>query len=374
MIGLDGSYILKFDIGDRKDFIQENELVQFSIIEEAGYALPTFQLSFNFDDDSLLELLNENNDIALTYGKTLEESVNSTLVPTKIVSNKQGPNKRFVSIIGMYSAQEYANTPNIGISDIKSGVERIIEIAEKTFPAVETNIDISEDQQRWIQYNISDRKHIAEVWLHSYLSESFLAIGVSSDGTFIIKDIVKDLQSDPSWNFMITGANKDTDIVYDTDYTVETNSGFINAWTGYGREKKVYTIEDDSEEDVMEVVIPLVTQTEILSRDQAITKKFDGFALQSDNVHANYWKAHQRNLQYLVAMGGAVLTISFHNVFQPIRILDQVYFSDETIGASGESNEYLTGVYYVSKVTRVINNRQFVTIVKICRESLNAQS
>ena len=87
MIGVEGQYLFRFDIADRTDFISESNQGMLTIIEEAGNYLPTFNLSFKCQDDSIIPLLNERNELNITFGRTLEDMYQSKLAVTKLVTN-----------------------------------------------------------------------------------------------------------------------------------------------------------------------------------------------------------------------------------------------------------------------------------------------
>jgi hypothetical protein len=371
MIGVDGQYILSFTVGKEKDFIAPDELLIFSLIEEAGNALPTFQLSFLTVKDSILYSLNEQNSLNVSYGKTTQNTVTSRLVVTKLESNRVGENRRQITVIGLYAALGYLGTSKQFISDKKSGVAVMKDIVSPYF-VPDFNIDSSTDTQNWIQYNISDRKFVNDLWLHADLGDSFPTIGISSDVRFILKDVLKDINKDYKWRFTTRNEDAKRDILYDTDPAFSLDTGLINNWVGYSREKLVYNMEEGSSAFVKEEVEPTLSLANKLVKTADVEKRFASVGVINENVHENYWKSYQKNLASLAQFSSMKLTLSFRDKFVPIRILDLcMYMEEEIEGNADQASEYHSGLYFVTKVSRTIANSTFVTLVQICREAPN---
>lgn len=372
IIGTEGQYLYKFKVGDIEDAILEEELQLFTLIEEAGNVLPTFQLIFNTLREDIFQVLHEGQILETTFGRNSNALVTAPLSPTRMQTGKSGEFKRQIILTGVYGALDYLSSSKMMITTEKSGVAAVKDVVSKHFKPI-FNVDVSQDKQKWIQPQQTDKKFVNEVWLHSYIEGSFIACGISSDGKFILKDIKKDLKQPYAWKFTNDIKDPNKDLTYDPDPFIETNTGFINNFTGYGRERIVYNLEDDDQLSVLETVDPVIAMTKQLAKSDAVSKRFAASGMQNENVHSNYWKAYHRNMSHLTAFGNVKLTLSFHGVFIPIRVLDQVMFLDDDITSQGKSrsSEFNSGVYYVAKVSRTIANRQFVTTVVLCRESLN---
>ena len=381
-VGVKGQYQFQFSIGNEVDFISEENFSSFSLVEEAGNVLPTFQLQFNLSDEKVFKLLHERNDIKISFGKDQNDLIEIPLRITRLERNNSGVGLINIATVGVYSALPYINDSNIFISDDKSGVEVIKDIASKSFftgsigGEANFNIDTSLDSQRWIQPNITDKAFINDLWLHSDVGDSFIAVGISSDGSFILKDIKKALGTNTETSFkwrLTQSPETPKDIIFDTDYAHIINSGFINSWLGYGREKLVYQLEDGTEQNITETVDPIIAQTPNLARASNVASKFAGAGMQNGNTHANYYQAYQRNLVHLAQFGANKIVVSFQNEFKPVRVLDLVMFRDVDPGAGNtfQSSENHSGIYVVSKVARTVEHRQFVTVLELVRESVN---
>ena len=380
MIGVDNQYLFRFsiplgtvEVPDNRfvDFMAEEDLELFHIHEEAGNILPTFSVIFfvSKDNKELLKYLNEGNSLEVSFGRTAESMIDCNLLITKYDHQRSGQNNYRVQLAGMYSARGYT-APELNIYPDQSGVETIISVASKYFE-VESNITKSADKQNWVRHNISGRKFVNDVWLHSWLPKSFLACGISSDGKFILKDIVKEVAEKPSgWDWRFTPAvEKDNDITYDGDYFLNTESGFINHWVGYGLRTQEFNQESGVNRSIFEEIKPLLTQGKALLRSQEIQERIGESRVLNDNVHDNYWRAYLKNLQYLAVFGSAKIILSFHKEFHPIRVLDLVMFMDYEVGEQSATGN-TSGLYFVKEVARVISNKQMTTTVVLCREGL----
>lgn len=367
MISVEGQYIFIFSLADKGDFIDEDDLISFLLVEEAGNVLPTFDFGFTTKDETILRYLNEGNNLKISFGKDKDSLIDIELVISSFVFHRAGESKLVIEIKGLYSALPYISTGKIRTIN-SSGIAAINQVVSDYF-IPDFNIIASSDSQNWIQHNIPDKKFVNEIWMHSYLANSFIGVGISSNGEFILKDMKALVAEDPSYRFT-TNIEKDTDIYYDGDYVVTSNAGFLNHWIGYGRQKHLFTIEEGSELNSLQSSESLLALTGTLARSAAISKRIAQAGVLSDNVHANYWNAFLQNLQSLAIFSSCQITLSFHNIYIPLRILNLVMFLDTGIGQK-QATEYYSGKYFVSKVARSISNRQFTTTVQLSRESLS---
>lgn len=193
MISVKDKYYMSFSLGvkedlpEYKDFIEIGDLELFKIVEEAGGYLPIFEMRFTTFDTKVIQAVNEGNILVVSMGVTPENAFSSRFRITNATTYQAGDNKRMIHMLGMYDAREYQNNQKVSISEEKSGIEVIREIASRYFK-VKGNVTESQDSQRWIQPTVSDMRHISEIWKHSSLANSFPLIGVGALGTFIIKD------------------------------------------------------------------------------------------------------------------------------------------------------------------------------------------
>lgn len=366
MIGVDGQYLFIFTLADKDDFIQEDALETFLLVEEAGNVLPTFELIFTTKDEKILRYINEGNKLKVSFGRSKDDLLDGEFSISSSIVSRQGSSKYRITLKGLYAALPYVAVGRKTIYSGLSGIEVINQIAGTYFTR-DFSINSSSDSQNWVQHNIPDKKFVNDVWMHSYIPNSFIGVGISSDGRFILKDMKALVSQDSKFRFT-TKVSSDKDIYYDGDYFVQSSSGFVNHWLGYGRQKHVYNIEDGTESDILENSQTLLALSRTLSRTSSISKRIAEAGLLSDNVHGNYWKAFLTNLQYLALFSSCQLSLSFHNRFEGIKVLDLVMFNEEEL-EQDQATEHYSGKYFVSKVARSISNRQFATTIQLCRES-----
>lgn len=372
MIGIDGQYIIKFKIGDKDNFILEEDLLFFKLTEQTGNTLPQFELHFKTFNESILSLLHEGNDIEVSLGKTRDSMVDVKLVPTRINPTAPGENQLGISCVGLYSALPYLNSDKVRILSARSGVEAIKEIAKAYFNIRRGfNVDRSLDSMKWVQAAITDRSFINQIWMHTDLGQSFPAVSISSFGEFIVKDIKKSLKDDYLWRFT-TDPQERRDVMYAPGKTIDINTGFLNNWLGYARNKTIYDLEGGTESVTIEDSKPITALTKEVAKRSSIEKRYASAGIQNENVHPTWHQSHLRNLTNLAMMGSVKYTLSTESAFFPVRTLDLVMFKDAELSTENpNSSEWSSGLFFVSKVARIIQNKKFATVVEICRESLN---
>lgn len=371
MIGIESQFIYNFKLGQENDFIREEDLVEFTLIEEAGNILPTWQIAFSTNNESVISSFNETNIFEVSFGKDLNDLVSAPLAVQSIDVFRQGNDKRLINANGVYNALGYLGDSKLTTRPNASAVSIIKQIASNYFNYSKESISTSNDSQTWIQPSISDRKFVNELWLHSDLGNGIPAIGISSGGDFIIKDLRQEGAKKFKWKFTYNNQDKDG-IIYDGDYVFQDKTSFINTWTGYGRQKYVYDIESGVENEICIRPEPLIALTSKIARSNDVNKRFTKTGMTSDNTHDNYWLSAMQNVMNLAQLSATKITLSFPNKFVDIKVLDQVQFIDDSTKSDGnQASGFNSGVYFVTKVARTVSNRQIATVVEICRDSVN---
>ncbi len=376
MIGVEGRYTVRFNIGGEEDFLAEEDLGKFVIIEEAGNVLPTWEVEFTLRDDKILELFNEGNILQYTFGEDLDSQKDVELRILKKTIAKVGKTQYTIYLAGIFNALEYVSNCQIRSFTGKSGVEVIQTVVAENFGArLEFNTNTSSDNQTWIQPNVPNKRFVNDVWMHSYTPASFIAVGISSDGTFILKDIMKETVNEPAWNFILAESDTDKntkDVVCDGDYYVMAQSGFINHWLAYGRTQSIRVVEaaiDSTFTPELQALTPIGGQ---LDRSVVVTKRVADFGLLNDNVHDKYWEAYYTNLSYLALFSSTKVVVSYpREMKKDMKVLDLVMFGDERVKDEKLNSEY-SGLYFITKISRIIENRQFVTVVELGREAMGS--
>lgn len=371
MIELKNQLKIRFDLEGYSDFIIEEDFNNLVIIEEAGNLLPTYKLTFTLSDPKLLPYLNEGATIKFSFGTTERDMKDCPLRILKKGIQKAGNYKYIITLLGVYDAIGYITDCKIRDFSSKSGVQVVNEVVSTYFKPV-FNISSSDDSQTWLQYNIPDKKFVNEVWMHSYIDQSFIGVGITVEGEFILKDIIqetKNKSANPDWRFVNGQQVQDNDIIYQGDYIVNSETGFINQWVGYGRKRQVRTIEVPVDSIVELEPSPLISMSNKLDRASDSGTRTAQFGVINDNVHENWYKAYQQNLTNLALFGSTKIGLSFELGMMPIKILDLVMFKDNEVQTKSRIDNY-SGLYFITKVSRTISSRMISTVVELNREVL----
>jgi hypothetical protein len=376
VIGIEGQYLFKFSLDGQDDFILQQDFLNFTLIEEAGNILPTYSLEFLTDDESIISVLNEGNNITVSFGITQDDLTDTDLTIARATLAPSGNNKKQIKVIGLISPWPYIGNTNKSISALQSAIETMQQIAERDFGGsdyVDFNVSESEDEQYCIQPNITDKKFMTELWMHANMPGSFLMTAITVDGIFRCYDALTLLKKDYDWRFTHTVKDEATDVDYNGDFTVDIQSGLINNWIGYGQTKFIEYLEDPSnDKQASSEVKALLALTETLMQRADMESKFASIGKQNANTHENYWQAYLNNIVNNAVFSSVCTTLNFNNKFIPIRTLDLAMFVEQSINNPQESQEYSSGLYIVSKVARSLSASQFTTTVQLSREALNS--
>lgn len=362
-----------------EDFIDVNDLDHASFFEEVGHVMPTFELAFQTANELVFGLLHEGSSIAVQFGQSSAEASSYTLYVTKVNSKELGFSRRLFRCVGISVPITYVSNLNRKVIGPFSGIEGVQQIVESDGFTVDSNLTKSADSQYWVQANWSDRKFVSEMCKHSFIQGSFIVAALTSDMTFIIRDVRalakggQDSVDRPAWIFTAAPASgSETEILYDPDTDYETNTGFINYWMGYGQQLGIFSLEDQDLSIISEDVRPVIALTNSLARRAGLQARYQGTAMQNENTHDNYWLAALQNTTNAAVFGSIKLTLNFHAMFYDVRPLDLVTFVDSSIQQVATSSSKATSGYYiVSKISRTVRDKKLTSTVTLCRESLN---
>lgn len=366
MTGVSGSFDITFKLAEFS--IAEEDLLNFTLVEEAGNILPTFKISFTISSEKIFRVLNEGNDIEISFGRKEDDLINAKLIPISVKSHNSGYNKKVVEVVGIYSAASYLNSSKLFISSKKSAISVLKDLVSTHFTP-KFSISTSKDSQYWIQPNISDRKFANNLLLHSNLGTSFPLFGISSNGEFICKDAKTEVGKPFKWRFTNTSSDP-RDIMYDGDYVLESDIGLVNTLTGYSRQKLLFNLEEGTEEYTLGEDGTILADSNTTIKNSEVEKKFAAAGMINENVHPNYWSSYMNNISKLSSFSKNSITLSFTGKMFPVKILDLVFFKDKDV-ETDRTSEYYSGLYFITRVSRSIVNRVLTTVVKLSRESIN---
>lgn len=373
-IGVEGQYIFSASIDRYNDFIEEDDLIEFTIIEEVGNVLPTFSMAFVSSNEDILRLLNEGNIIKIQFGKDRNDIEDIKLSTNKLKTAKEGGDKRIYEISGFATDINYLTDHFQTILSKKSAVEATLEVASKSFK-IKSNIRKSSDSQVWIQYNISDKRFVNEIYTHADIDDSFLAIAILADGTFVLKDVLKDIDRNFSnlydWKLTQDVIDESKDIRYDPDYLIDSNAGLINNWIGYGKNTFVNNMVTGVQDEVLEQPKTVLSLSKDVDKNSEIDKRYAGEVVINENVHENFHSSYNHNVLSLANLSKIENTVSFSDRVYKVKPLDLIMFSDRATDRDNQANEQVSGLYIISKVARTIMSKRVVTTLALNREAFN---
>jgi len=376
MIGVEGNYLYKFDIDDRQDFIKSEDLIEFIHVAECGNALPTFSLEFYTQDQQILPYFNEGNVFKVSYGKW---NTNLVDVPLRCVGHpkieKRGNNSYRIFVQGFYDALDYFKASTPYMSSRISGTDVIKGQAKLYFPKVDLNYSTTNDAMVWIRPSTSNKRFISDTWFHLHMPNSFPCVAITSEGIFRLYDMRKKLRgargNRQDWT-LTPDVQKDNDIPYTQSYVIDHEKSFlINQWLGYDRQKLIYDLETGGDSTITESIEPLLTLSDTMNRYAQEEARREVVGVSNSNIHPNYHRACQRNLQHLLTFSSLSLRVAVDDLFYPIEPLDLVLLQDPDIKALGASDEFVSGFFFVSRVCKYIQSYQYSTTINLVREALN---
>ncbi len=371
-VGIDGQYIFRFTLDNNYDFIVSGNLDYFNFVEETGGSLPTWEISFYTEDKNLLKKFNEGNKFIVSYGVKLDDPLQDMeLYISKITPPKHGESKFYINAFGTLNNIPYLINTKTNVSDKKSGIEIMSETGKECFRKIDTNIAKSEDSQYWVRDHISVKKFLTQLWLHSYLSKSFIGYGINIKNELVIRDFAK--LANTTSKFIFSNSRSDNvALSYLPDYIIDNSNGFINCYSGYGLERPIHTIEDDSHDVTSEEYKKLIANVSKINRKAEVERRSLALGIHNDNCHEKYWQAADRNIQGLSIMSSVVNTFTFGNVFNKIQIFDLIDFYDDSLDSTTtESIKDYSGKWIVGKVGRSVSASNFITTIEAYRESFN---
>jgi len=371
MIGVEGQYVLKFKIGKFDDFLAESDLEEFTIIEEAGNVLPTFDLLCRVRFPEVIAYLNEGNILEAAFGQRQSEMINSRL----LIMNKEligtGLSLYTVRLKGISCYPGYLSDSKTRVLGPMSAIEAVSQVVRSWFKT-NFNVSSSQDNQRWYQVGICDKLFINHLWIHAWLPNSFPAVGITCDGTFVLRDVRVLAGQKYKWKLVPYTPVKNEEIGFSGDYSVKSESGFYNQWMGYGRERHVLNLDTgDAKVESPNPIGPILPVASKLDRYGQVQSKKDESGFLSENVDPNYHKAYLQNLSSLAVFSSTGIEVSYAGRFKNTRVLDLVMVTDKDIRTPSQAAEAQSGLYLVGRVTRTFTNKTLDTSLRLTRESLS---
>lgn len=380
MLKVDGHFQINLTIDGAESIgIPTPELRELELIEVAGVGLPMVKGLVVCYDHEARALFHEGNKLTISYGignGEKDDIVDTKFIMTHISVTRTNAQYN-IGFTGLYDAMSYlVEHKQRAFSDV-SAIEAIVTVAKDHFAAdfVDSNVEKSNDRMTWLQAAIPDKKFISDTWMHADLPESFPMIAISVDGHFRIRDLATLIATDgakPAWQFFpdIKEGDDPTKLWYHGDYHIDTNSGFMNHWLGYGNTLDVRDVELGEYEEVLEHSAPQLAKASAFPRNADADGRRGTPQPLNDNEHPRYWHAYQQNTTQLALYSTVSVKLSFDDkLHKNMRVLDLVYFAEANSNQEQYDNPF-TGLYVISKLSRKFSHNTIVTTVELSRETL----
>ena len=373
-IGVEGQFYLRFKIGSNDDFLDRDNFIFFNVYEYAGNLLPTFEWSFRSSDESVLKRLNEGNIIQAQYGRTREELKDVKLSVSSVSPRKDGANMIIVTCTGYASEINYITDHELAITPEQSAIESVVQKAQENGFVVKGNITSSNDKQRWIQHNVSDKQFVNDCYMRADVGTSAVSIAITADGDYIIKDLEKDFKrsGNPKYDWKFTkNPQGNREIVYDSDGDFESKAGFINNWLGYGRVTKLINNENGEVTDIQDQPGVILALSNVVDKLKSVGDRYGGNKFQSSSVHSKFHESYNHNLIFLANLSKIENTVSVTDEFFLVRPLDLIMYSEEGTENIEQSSDLKSGLFVCSGVIRNFQADRVNTTCILNREALN---
>lgn len=372
MIAIEGQFFFNCSSGGRKDFIDVSDLKHFEVVEMAGNILPIFKLIFTTNDDLIAAKLHEGQHLNVQFGRSNNEFEDMVLCCNKVHANQSSVSTHEITVSGFLGKNNFLSQPKINITGEMSGVAAVKLAVSSHFNYPKTNLQTSQDSQKWVQYNTSDRNFVFDTLLHSYRKGSVIAFAACINGDFRVIDVKDDLAKKSSKvDWLISNSSKQEKAIKHNPYQVQSSHGLMNTLGTYGYEINTITPETDTKLSHTQKPEIMMAMAKSVSKSADVEKRYFGTQMQNKNVHENFWRSYQQNIVGLLSLSTVKIILPLASSYQNIHPLDVVMFKDISLQDDKTSNELYSGVYLVSQVRRVISDKTCITYVELCREALN---
>lgn len=181
----DGIYLRVFIESLKDDLLSIASFNNIELQSQIDNGIPNLTLSVKVIDNKLLTLLTKKFiPIKIELGESLTNfKTYKFLISNYKFSKKDG----LLFIYAILDLQEFITKTSIEGS--KSTSVKVFE-SFKTISTKVLGVKVSDDEQVWIRYNITEKDHLYNILLHSYISDdNFLLSGINYNGDLIINDL-----------------------------------------------------------------------------------------------------------------------------------------------------------------------------------------
>ena len=373
MIGVKGQYILTISLADKQDFISESDLLLFKIQEETGNVLPRFELDFLTSDTTLMPLLNEGNTISVTLGADINDAdkIEAKLRIVKPTINKDSQGEISVHLLGVYDNPAYISNPGIQVTDKLTGLQVVSKFASENWQVDAEPTQSDDVPVIWSKQFITNKNMVDKALTHLYFENGVPICGITCNGVFTVRNS-EDLKSkEPIWNFTLK-PEKNNDISYNPNQLTTDDSSLNNNISNYGRSVRVFDVTTGTSKIVEYKANTQLSQADELPRAKEVVLLPATSEYLTENTHPDFILAKMKNETELRSLSSVKTTLSVSRGYFPIKVTQPVSFIESDINQNKRLTDNKTsGLRIVSKVCRIVTNRQFFTYIEMVCESTN---
>lgn len=376
--GLEGQWVLSIgliykgqDIPDNNlAGIVPNDLKEFYIIEETGNNLPTFSITF-LSTEAWKRYWNENSQLKITLSTSFSsKKIVDTRVAILSKDVKDIGNGKFLYradgiYVGDKNATVMCQTPYIQTLGPSTGTDCLEACAKKFFSKVTKKAN-STGNHAWFQGHQSYKKFMDHVVQHSYIDKSFITIGITMNGEYIIIDTVKKCLDKEDWTIGGIIGNKNIPILYAP--TIKSRSGALNTFGGYGLDLPIISAEHGIRTNYsVDIQLGLSGKkppaTENVQRRTLAPVYFSG-----TNEDSGFIKAPVNYNYGQMLLSMEVLEVTSNALNYDVKVCDIIKILDVSSG-DNRANQDSSGKYLVGKVVRGISGGIALLTIQASRDS-----
>lgn len=367
-VELKNQYICKFDLEDKKDFIQTEDLKELLYVEDAQMALPAFEMTFVLRDDKIIDYINQGT--ILTLGLGLDE-LSMLDIKFRIITtfeSKRPTVGQVIVISGVYYDYNFTNNSELLTYKQKSSLEVVQEEAKKYFSKVVTNLGKTNDVQSW-QKHESGWSFLKRVCSRGFISQDTFLVSAFDNDTFyyydyrkLLSDITKN--SSKLWIFSKSLAGGNKRVINYNNASFTGDSGVTSQVLGHQKVTMEYNWEDYNITYYIDNPIGFTSMnTNNLPLSYTGSLNCSYKSLNSGEAD-NYNVAITQNAKNLVLNSNVQIFITVGGQFKKLHLLDPVMI-DNT------GDKQIVGLSVIARIAYQITNQQLFTNITLVRESFN---
>lgn len=369
VVALKNQYICKFDIGDKKDFIQTEDLKSLLYVEDAKMALPAFEMTFTLRDDKIIDYINMGSVLTLGIGMDELSMLDIKLrVITDFRSKRPSVGQNIV-ISGVYYDYNFVSNGELVTYKDLTSLEVVQQEAKRYFPKLETNLEKTNDRQSWQKFE-SGWSFLKRVCAKGYLNDKTFLISAFDNDTFYYYDyrkLLAECVNNPSSLWVLSKSatsGRNGKVLTYNNAVYSGDSGVTSQVLGHLHSTVEYDWENYNTNVYIDNVMGFTSlDTNALPLAYTGSMNFNYASLSAGEPQITNMAITQ-NSKNIILNSNVMIFITLGGQFKKLRLLDPVLI-DNT------GDRQITGVSIIAKIAYQIVNQQLFTNITLVRESFN---